>query len=114
MFDRDREGARAAWVALAASVKERADRETPSFLQRTTVDGELVFHSLRHAYATALVANLDLKSAQILTRHATVAILGDQYARGRRDKAAAGVEKAIANPVRASDQSNPEPKTPAG
>lgn len=99
LFDRDREAARAAWIEAAPDSDTKTERAGSRFLARQTSDGELVFHSLRHTYASVLVANMDLKSAQLLTRHGTVSILGDTYAHSRLDKAAAGVEKAVIDPT---------------
>ncbi|HZN68508.1 MAG TPA: tyrosine-type recombinase/integrase [Tepidisphaeraceae bacterium] len=101
MFDRDRAAARAAWVAEAPEGKEREQREQSDFLRRETTDGEIVFHSHRHAYASNLMQHLDLKTAQLLTRHATASILADTYAHSRLSRAAEGVEKSIRSPIKA-------------
>ncbi len=100
LFDRDREDARAAWIAAATTDAERPDREKSDFLARQTVDGEVVFHSNRHAFSTNALATLDLKTAQRLTRHTTTAMLTDRYSHSRIEQAAEGVEKAIANPMK--------------
>ena len=100
VFESDRAAARSRWIEAAPDAKVRQTREQADFLQRKTSDGQIVFHSLRHAYATRLLANMDLKSAQMLTRHKTAALLTDTYAHGRMSEAAAGVERAIPNPLR--------------
>ncbi|HEX8911278.1 MAG TPA: tyrosine-type recombinase/integrase, partial [Humisphaera sp.] len=101
MFDRDRAAARAAWVAAAPEGEARAERERSDFLKRETADGEVVFHSHRHAFSSQVVKHMDLKSAQRLTRHATTEILADVYAHSRASAAAEGVERSIKAPARA-------------
>jgi integrase len=98
LFDRDRHDARTAWIAAGATDEERAERSKSDFLARQTSDGVMVFHSHRHAFATGVLANMDLKSAQMLTRHATAAMLTDKYAHSRINVAAEGVERAIRDP----------------
>ena len=100
VWDRDREAARAAWVAAAPEGTAREERAKSDFLKRETADGEVVFHSHRHAYSTQVVMNMDLKSAQRLTRHATTEILAEVYAHSRASTAAEGVERSIKLPVR--------------
>lgn len=102
LFDRDREDARSAWIAAAPDEQARQQRAQSDYLKRSTSDGELVFHSHRHAFATAVLAKMDLKSAQMLTRHATAAMLTDTYAHSRLEKAAEGVELAIKSPLNRS------------
>lgn len=99
MFQRDREEARAAWIDAAKTPEEQRRRETSPFLRRRTSDGVIVFHSLRHSYASQLMRVLDPKSAQILTRHATLTMLLDTYAHGRLTEAAKGVNQAIKDPL---------------
>lgn len=100
VFDRDRESARQAWIDEAGdNAAERKRREESDFLKRETADGVIVFHSHRHGYSSQLLGSgMDLKTAQLLTRHATVSMLADRYAHSRIDKAAAGVEHAIKDP----------------
>jgi len=100
MFEADRAMARADWLA-AKPVEQRDQFEHAEFLSRKNVDGEIVFHSLRHAYATTLLATgLDLKSVQALTRHANLATL-EKYGHADRAKASGNVEMAITDPRQA-------------
>ena len=99
LFDADRLDARAAWIDAAGSADEQKQRREADFLQRKTSDGEITFHSLRHAFSTAVLANMDLKSAQQLTRHRTASMLTERYAHARKAVAAAGVEASIQDPM---------------
>lgn len=100
LFEADRELARSEWLASMPE-DQRAECESSDYLQRVTVDGEITFHSLRHAYASTLLAGgLDLKSTQLLTRHANVATL-EKYAHANRRKASGHVEQTIVDPRRA-------------
>lgn len=100
VFDRDRAAARKIWIEAAPEGKEREEREASPFLQASTTDGEIVFHSHRHGYASSLVASgLDLVSARSLTRHSTVAML-ERYSHTRHAKNALAVEAAIGNPIK--------------
>lgn len=100
MFEADRATARAEWLA-SMTPDYRDNFESTEYLQRVTVDGEITFHSLRHAYASTLLEKgLDLKSTQLLTRHANVATL-EKYAHANRAKASGNVEKTIVDPRQA-------------
>lgn len=94
-FEADREGARRAWIAAGASQEEKLIRERSDFLKRHTAEGVIVFHSLRHSYASTVLAKTDAKTAQGLTRHSTMAMLTDRYAHSRRSKAYAAVQTAM-------------------
>ena len=81
-----------------AELLKRDDPE--DYKRRLESKGEIVFHSHRHAYSTQLVANMDLKSAQRLTRHPTTEFLAEIYGHSRASTAAEGVERSIKSPMR--------------
>lgn len=67
-------------------------------LEKQSDDGKLVFHSLRHGYASALLdSDAESKLVQALTRHSTITLLFDRYGHHRKNKAHQAVEAAMPN-----------------
>ena len=67
-------------------------------LEKKNHDGKLVFHSLRHGYASALLdSDTESKLVQSLTRHSTITLLFDRYGHANKSKAHAAVDRAIPN-----------------
>ena len=65
-------------------------------LPKRTAEGVMVFHSLRHGYASTLLeSDAEAKLVQSLTRHSTITLLFDRYGHARRGKAHAAVERAM-------------------
>ena len=73
--------ARALWLDASKDKKERANRESTSFLAATNDAGETItLHSLRHTCgAWAALANAPVKSIQTIMRHSTVQLTIDTY-----------------------------------
>lgn len=109
-FRADLAAARELWInEQGIDAEEKKRRQDSDVLKSKTSDGVLVFHSLRHGYASALLdGGADLKLAQFLTRHSSITLLADRYGHVRKNKVAAAVESALPNPV--ADVKVGEPK----
>ncbi len=79
----DMSAARKAWIAEAATVHERADREAADFLRPTDSAGRVVdFHGLRVHYISRVVeAGANVKEAMELARHSDPKLTLKTYAR---------------------------------
>ncbi len=92
MLERDSIAVRAAWIAEATDVEDRATREQSDFLAYEDASGgKADFHALRHKFITELVeAGVQPKDAEELARHSTIASTMDRYAHvTRKDTAEA-------------------------
>jgi len=81
MIQGDLAAARAAWLAEAATVEEKAEREQSSFLAYVDDSGRYAdFHALRHSFLSNLArSGVHPKLAQALARHSTITLTMDRY-----------------------------------
>ncbi len=95
MLRRDLAAARSVWLAEAPSPAERERRERSDFLTAENARGErLDFHALRATYCTRLLrAGVEMKTAQLLMRHAAITTTAQHYAKLTVLDLAAGLDR---------------------
>ena len=73
--------ARQAWLKVAPTSANRAERERSTFMTDVDEAGRVVdFHALRHSFITALArSGVHPKVAQQLARHSTITLTMDRY-----------------------------------
>ena len=88
MLRADLTAARQAWLDLAPTPKEKAERERSTFLAESDEAGRVVdFHALRHSFITALArSGVHPKVAQTLARHSTITLTMDRYSHVETDE----------------------------
>jgi integrase len=81
MLREDLAAARQAWLKVAPTPADRAERERSTFLTDVDEAGRVVdFHALRHSFITALArSGVHPKVAQQLARHSTITLTMDRY-----------------------------------
>jgi hypothetical protein len=90
----DLAAARTAWIAAAASQREREDRESGTFLAYRDDAGRCAdFHALRHTFISNLASGgVHPKTAQRLARHSTITLTMDRYTHLRREDLAGALD----------------------